>query len=104
MSILQWMAWALVLIAQAASSTWASRARNTGSVAYHGIAAVFSHGVWFISNLLLTFNLFEIARSGSWRDATFLGVFYTAFCVTGSVLAHYVSSKYFEQGKRRVGA
>jgi hypothetical protein len=102
--MIHWIVWAFVLIAQAASSTWASRARNTGSVAYHSIAAVFSHGVWFISNLFMGFEVIKLAREGSIDHAVFLGVFYTTFCVIGSTLAHHVSQKYFEQGKRKVGA
>ena len=102
--MLHWIVWALVLVAQAASSTWASRARNTGSVAYHGIAAIFSHGVWFISNLFMGFEVIKLAREGTLGGAVFLGLFYTTFCVIGSIAAHYISSKYFEQGRRKVGA
>lgn len=99
-----WALWAFLLMAQAASSTWASRARNTGSVAYHGVAASFSHGVWFASNLILIDSVVGIARRGSWRDALALGAFYTFFCVCGSILAHYLSARYLERGARKVGA
>jgi hypothetical protein len=99
-----WAIWALVLIAQAGSSTWASRARNTGSVAYHGVAAIFSHGVWFVSNFFLVDNVIKVAREGTPADALFLGAFYTTFCVIGSMSAHAITARYFEIGKRRVGA
>lgn len=101
---MKWAIWAVVLVAQAGSSTWASRARNGGSVAYHGAAAVFSHGVWFVSNLFMFDSLISVARSGSFRDAAVLGVFYTSFCVLGSILAHFVSARFFERGSRKVGA
>jgi hypothetical protein len=100
--MLTYVLWAIVLILQAGSSTWASRARNTGSVAYHGVAAVFSHGVWFVSITVLTD---KVTRSGgSPVEIAGIGFFYTFFCVCGSILAHHVSQKYFEAGKRRVGA
>jgi hypothetical protein len=101
---MSWALWALVLVAQAASSTWASRARNTGSVAYHGVAASFSHGVWFVSNMILTVNVVAVAQKGGTREAVTLGIFYTFFCVCGSILAHWLSARFFEQGKRRIGA
>jgi hypothetical protein len=93
--------WALVLMLQAGSSTWASRARNTGSVGYHAVAAVFSHGVWFVS-LYLIVDKTKSAQTAA--GAVAIGVFYTTFCVIGSVVAHYVSQNYLEQGKRVVGA
>lgn len=100
---MRWIIWALVLVAQAGSSTWASRARNSGSPAYHGVAAIFSHGVWFVSNLFLIDSAVNVARSGAWTDAAWIGVFYTTFCTIGSVLAHVVTARVFETGKRKVG-
>jgi hypothetical protein len=100
--ILTYVLWAFVLVLQAGSSTGASRARNTGSVAYHGVAAIFSHGVWFISFAVAAD---KITRSGTTvLDKVLIGLFYTFFCVVGSMLAHHVSAKYLEQGKRKVGA
>ena len=100
--MIEYVLWALVLVLQAGSSTWASRARNTGSVAYHGVAAVFSHGVWFVSFAVAAD---KVTRSGTTTmDKVFIGLFYTTFCVCGSMLAHHVSATYLEAGKRKVGA
>lgn len=97
--------WALVLIAQSAATTWASRARNSASVPYHALAATFSHGVWFCSNLLLLESVWAKAQDGaSIGTYAALGLFYTTFNVIGGVLTHYVSMHYLESGKRRVGA
>ena len=103
MTMFWWCMWALVLMGQAGTSTWASRARNSQSVGYHGFAAIFSHGVWFVSNCFLGYSLLDIARSGSVKDVIVVGVFYTFWCTLGSMLAHYVTASLFEQGKRRVG-
>ena len=96
--------WAVILMLQSVSSTWASRARNTGSIGYHGIAAVFSHGVWFISNVLLIDTVTSQARGGAWGTVAAIGIFYTTFCVAGGVLAHWASVRWLEKGSRKVGA
>lgn len=96
-----WLIWAAVLMAQAGSSTWASRARNTGSLRYHAVAAVFSHGVWFAS--LYTIMDKTKAADGL-EQILFVGAFYTFFCVLGSVGAHAATQRYLERGARRVGA
>ena len=98
--MLSLLLWAPVLMAQAASATWASRARNGDSLTYHAQAAVFSHGVWFTSNTILVSNLIALAREGSnlWVLGG-LGLFYTIFCVSGSVLAHYLERRFGKRGK-----
>lgn len=99
----RWIIWAIVLMAQAGSATWASRARNSQSVGYHGFAAIFSHGVWFVSNCFLVDSLVSIARDGGAWDIILLGVFYTFFCTIGSMLAHAITARFFEKGARRIG-
>jgi hypothetical protein len=42
-----WIIWAGVLLAQNFSFTFVSRARNSGSLKRHVIAALASNGVWF---------------------------------------------------------
>lgn len=101
---MKWVIWALILIAQNASTTWASRARNSGSVRYHSVASIFSNGVWFISFTLLTDSVLTAAAMKSSGQWLFLGLFYTTFTVTGATLAHYLSMTYLEKGDRRVGA
>jgi hypothetical protein len=85
----RFVAWAFVLMLQAGASTWASRARNTESVRYHAVAAVFSHGVWFVSNALMVDTL---VKDGV--PVALLGVFYTTFTVAGSVLAHAIEKRF----------
>ena len=101
---MKWVIWALILILQNASTTWASRARNSGSVGYHSIASIASNGVWFVSFTILTDSVLKAAASGSAWNWTFLFIFYTTFTVTGATLAHYLSMKYLETGNRKVGA
>jgi hypothetical protein len=95
-------AWFLLLVIQNAAFTWVSRARNSGSYGYHAIAAVFSNGVWFVSQFLL---IGMVARPDmGMAEATQLGAIYVAGTVCGSVLMHWVSVNYLERGKRKVGA
>ena len=101
---MKWVIWALILILQNASTTWASRARNSGSVAYHSIASICSNGVWFISFTILTDSVLKAAAQENWGNWIFLFLFYTTFTVTGATLAHYLSMTYLETGNRRVGA
>lgn len=92
-----WFFWALLLIVQNASFTLVSRARNSGSLGYHAIAAVFSNGVWYASQLILI----DIAFRGRGMEGLPI---YIASTVLGSVAMHWLSMRYLERGKRRVGA
>lgn len=94
--------WLFLLILQNAAFTWVSRARNSGSLGYHATAAVFSNGIWFVSNIFL---ISMVAKPGMDAYVLFqLGVIYITGTVTGSVLMHYVSITWLETGKRKVGA
>ena len=94
--------WFLILVVQNAAFTWVSRARNSGSYGYHAVAAVFSNGVWFVSQFLL---IGMVAKPGmALEDAAPLGLVYVAGTVTGSVLMHWISVRWLENGRRKVGA
>jgi hypothetical protein len=96
------VAWFLLLVVQNASFTWVSRARNSGSIAYHGVASVFSNGVWFVSQLFL---IGMVVKPGmAWQDLMTLGTVYVAGTVTGAMLMHWASMRFLEKGKRKVGA
>lgn len=99
-----YVAWAALLILQNAAFTWVSRARNSGSLGYHALAAVASNGIWFASQFILIDQMVRIIRHGSWGEALATGAFYSACTVAGSVGMHYVSLRWLETGKRRVGA
>lgn len=94
--------WFLLLVLQNAAFTWVSRARNSGSYSYHATAAVFSNGIWFVSNVFL---ISFVAKPGmGWQELSPLLAIYVAGTVIGSVLMHYVSINWLEKGKRKVGA
>lgn len=94
--------WFLLLVAQNAAFTWVSRARNSGSYGYHAIAAVFSNGVWFVSQFLLIGMVAKPDMPIS--EAVILGLIYIAGTVAGSVMMHYAAINWLERGKRKVGA
>jgi predicted permease len=96
-----WLLWAALLIGQNAAFTWVSRARNSGSLPYHAIAAVFSNGIWIISMFLVVDKLREAKGAD---EIALVAAFYTLFTVIGSVGMHWLSMRYFETGKRKVGA
>jgi len=96
------VAWFFLLILQNAAFTWVSRARNSGSLMYHGFAAVFSNGIFFVSNLFLIGLVTTTGLTLS-QLAGYL-LIYIAGTVTGSVAMHYVSMRWIEAGKRRVGS
>jgi len=73
--------WAVLLVLQNAAFTMTSRARNSGSDAYHALAAVFSNGFWIL-------NIIAI---------------YVAATVFGSVFMAKLLRRYVERGNRRVG-
>jgi len=94
--------WFLLLVVQNAAFTLVSRARNSGSYGYHAIAAVFSNGIWFLSQFLL---IGVLIKPGMPIDqAARLGLIYIGATVTGSLLMHWFGVNYLERGKRKVGA
>jgi hypothetical protein len=98
-----WVLWGILLLAQNASFTAVSRARNSGSVKYHILAGLFSNGVW-IANMFVIFDQIERAKqSHNVLLITGTIAFYTALTLTGSVLMHYWLLRK-EKGKMKVGA
>lgn len=82
-----------LVVLQNAAFTWVSRARNSGSLSYHGLAAVFSNGIWLLVIRKVVINF----------DNVPLQVTYLIAAVCGSVLMHWFSMRYLEKGKRAVG-
>ena len=74
-------------ILQNASFTLVSRARNSPSIMYHGIASVFSNGIWLLVIREVTLSF------GTW----YLMIAYVIGAVIGSISMHYVSMRYFEK-------
>ena len=99
-----WFLWGVILIAQNFAFTFVSRARNSGSLRRHMVASFFSNGVWFVSQVLIFSQLFKI-MTGAYGIPAAIGtsLYYTAFTMGGSLLAHYYSLK-SEKGKSAVGA
>lgn len=98
--------WFFLLVLQNAAFTWVSRARNSGSLSYHAVAAVCSNGIWFASNIILIGVVAKFLNDASAPNSLMViyGVIYIAGTVTGSVLMHYVSMRWLEAGKRKVGS
>lgn len=94
-----WISWGVLLLFQNASFTWVSRARNSGSVMYNGVASVFSNGIWMVGQSIIILNIAQ-AKAPLWA----MVLFYAAFCTVGSVVSQWVLMKYVEKGKRKVGA
>jgi hypothetical protein len=103
-SISGWALWGFVLILQNFMFTQVSRARNSGSLARHAIAGVFSNGVWFISQTFIFSRMFAMmtGKYGTWA-AIGTGAFYTALTLIGSISAHYFAL-HTEKGKSAVGS
>ncbi len=94
-----WVIWAVVLLLQNAAGTVVSRARNSDNLLYHGGASIFSNGVWFISQLILVDQFTKILRNADWYAAMWLGLFYTACTMTGSIGMHWISMNLLEKKK-----
>ena len=104
MSIWMWAAWAVLLLAQNFAFTFVSRARNSGSLKKHMIAAIFSNGIWFTGQIMAV-SAFMNILSGRYGLglALFAGVYYTTFTLVGSLAAHYHALR-SEKGIGAVGA
>lgn len=99
-----WILWGLFLVLQNASFTLVSRARNSGSLGYHALAAVGSNGIWFLSQLILVDKFLQVIRDGNLWLGIATGVYYTACTIAGSVGMHYLALRKIEKGNRRVGS
>lgn len=99
MSTAWWASWAVLLLLQNASFTWVSRARNSGSVVYNGVASIFSNGIWMVGQSIIIVNIAQAKA-----PLLSMVLFYALFCTIGSVISQWILIKYVETGKRRVGA
>jgi len=91
--------WALLLVMQNFAFTLVSRARNSRSYLFHGLAALLSNGVWFLCQFFM-FDVITRLLQEPERDYLRLagvGLFYTFFTIGGSLLSHWVSQRYLER-------
>jgi hypothetical protein len=100
-----WWAWAIILVFQNFAFTFVSRARNSGSIMRHAVAAVFSNGIFFIQFAFMTEGIANAAMHGYLGHLAQIAItlFYTVFTVIGSLTAHTYSLR-SEKGKSAVGA
>lgn len=99
-----WFLWAVNLLVQNFMFTFVSRARNSGSLKRHVVAAIGSNGVWILQLQIMLGPLMDYLNGKHGRIAQILvGCFYTLFTVLGSVLSHYWALR-TERGKSAVGA
>ncbi len=77
----------LLVIVQNASFTLVSRARNSNSIVFHGIASVLSNGIW----------LLVIKKVTQSFDKPELMFTYLAGSVIGSLGMHYFSMHHIEK-------
>lgn len=79
-----------VTILQNASFTLVSRARNSNSILFHGLASILSNGIWFL-----------VVRQVTQKDTNtlILGITYTIAAVIGSIGMHWVSMNILEKSK-----
>lgn len=97
-AVFPWILWAVLLVTQNAAFTLVSRARTSGSLLYHAIAAVFSNGVWFASQFILVDKFLSLLKGGTWTEIVGTGLFYCTFTIIGSVGMHVIALK-TEKGK-----
>jgi hypothetical protein len=102
--MIMWVLWAINLLIQNITFTLVSRARNSGSLKRHVLAAIGSNGVFIIQFQLMLgpFMDYMNGKHGLLAQCA-VAVYYTIFTVAGSVLAHYWALK-TEKGKSAVGA
>lgn len=99
-----WLIWAANLLAQNFAFTFVSRARNSGSLKRHIIAAVCSNAIWIAQFQILIGPMMDYlsGKRGLLLQVA-VGAFYVAFTVGGSILAHFWALK-TEKGNSAVGA
>lgn len=101
----KWIAWGFLLALTNGASTLTSRARNTPSYWYHGLASFVNHSVWFLTNVMFVGVAVDIGRGSlTLGAAAAVWAFYASCSTAGSVAVHWLSITCFEKGNRRVGA
>lgn len=78
-----------LVVLQNASFTLISRARNSKSILYHGIASVLSNGIWLLVIRQVVIHL----------DQVDLMITYLVASVLGSIGMHYIAMRFFEKSK-----
>lgn len=102
--MIDWILWALVLLAQNFAFTYVSRARSSGSLMRHMKASFFSNGIWIFSQMILLGPMLSnLTGKNGLRLQVVTGLVYTASTMVGSIAAHYWALK-TEKGKSAVGA
>jgi hypothetical protein len=94
---------AIIAFVQNMAFTWVSRSRNSGDPNYHRYAAICSNGIWFVTNILITMQVWSALKTGNWWNIAVVGVIYVIATTEGSVLMMKILLKK-ETGKRKVGA
>jgi len=99
-----WIIWAVNLLAQNFAFTFVSRARSSGSLKRHVIAAIFSNGIWILQIQILFGAMMDyLTGKHGILPQVGVGLYYTVFTVAGSIAAHSWALK-TEKGKGAVGA
>jgi hypothetical protein len=99
---MNWYLWGLLLLAQAASFTWTSRSRNSGSVKANLVASTFSNGIWFLGQMFVVNVFYVVKESGDFGLIFRAAAFYTVISASGSAAMQQLLLK-VEKGKTRVG-
>lgn len=93
----------VVAYVQNMAFTWVSRSRNSGDPSYHRYAAICSNGIWFVTNILISMQVWEVLKTGEWWQLVVVGFVYIVATTEGSVRMMKILLK-TETGKRKVGA
>lgn len=81
-----------------------SRARNSGSLRYHAVAAIGSNGIWWVSNFFVIDTMAQVIAAKDWKLGVLAGLFYITMTVASSVGMHHFLQTKVEKGKSKVGA
>lgn len=93
--MLDFVIWASLLVAQNASHTASSRAKNSSSLLYSTLTGVLSNGIWFAS---LSFAIKSFLETNGVWERIGIGLFYVTFTVIGTVAAHAVCLRWERDG------
>jgi len=91
-----------VAFVQNIAFTWSSRSRNSGDPSWHRLAAYFSNGIWFLTNILIMKQIWQSLETGSYLILFITGIVYCIATSEGSTLMMKWMLKK-ETGKRKVG-
>lgn len=94
--------WALLIMVQDAAATLLTRATTSNSPLFHAVTSAIYNSIWFASLFILVGPIYH--QVNSLDRGVEIGAIYVVANLIGGVPMHFISMRWLEKGKRRIGS